>query len=179
MRTSRAGTSTDGGFTLTEVVVVMVIIGLFAAFTIPRLSDIGELKLNREAGHLARTITYLYSEAAAHHRVVRLYVDLDSGRYYAATQNNKGDFEKTTFPLFSSGTISAGIEVKSFITLFSGSFGGKTAFLHFLPEGFAEKAVIVLGDQAGRQLTLVVDPLTGRVKVETGRVFVDMAAEAA
>lgn len=180
MRTLKTGTWTDrGGFTLTEVAVVLVIIGLFASFTIPRLSEIGELKLNRSASHLARTITYLYSEAAAHHRVVRLYIDLDSGKYYAAAMGKSGEFEKTSFPLFNSGTLSAGIEVKRFVTLFGGSFGGKSAYMHFMPEGFAEKTVIVLKDQSGRLLTLVVDPLTGRVKVESGELNIDYGAAAA
>lgn len=162
-----------GGFTLVELLVVMFIISLFMAFTLPRLADIGELRLNNAARHLGRTITYLYAEAISSHKVVRLYMELDKGKYYPATMNSKGEFEKTTFPLFSSGSLGAGLEVKKFITVFGGEFGGNTAYLHLMPEGMAEKSVIVLGDDSGRLVSLIVDPLTGRVRVEPGRVSLE------
>lgn len=167
------------GFTLVELMVVLFIISLFAAFTIPRLADIGELRLNSAARHLGRTITYLYAEAVSNHKVVRLYVELDKGSYYPATMNNKGEFEKTSFPLFASGSLGTGLEVKSFTSVFSGTFGGKTAYLHLMPEGFAEKTVIVLGDDSGRLISLIVDPLTGRVRVEPGKVGIEFEAETA
>ncbi len=164
---------------MVEILVVMFIISLFTAFTIPRLADIGELRLNSAARHLGRTITYLYAQAVSNHKVVRLYVELDKGKYYPATMNTKGEFEKTSFPLFTSGSLGAGLEVKSFITVFSGAFGGTTAYLHLMPEGFAEKTVIVLGDDSGRLVSLIVDPLTGRVRVEPGMVGIDYTADAA
>ena len=164
------------GFTLVEMLVVMFIISLFAAFTIPRLADIGELRLNSAARHLGRTITYLYAESVSSRKVVRLYVELDKGQYYPATINSKGEFEKTSFPLFTSGSLGAGLEVKSFVTVFSGAFSGTTAYLHLMPEGFAEKSVIVLGDGSGRLVSLIVDPLTGRVRIEPGRVGIEFDA---
>ncbi|MBI5637972.1 MAG: prepilin-type N-terminal cleavage/methylation domain-containing protein [Nitrospinae bacterium] len=168
-----------GGFTLVELLVVMFIISLFTAFTLPRLADIGELRLNGAARHLGRTITYLYAEAVSSRKVVRLYVDMDKGKYYPATMNSKGEFEKTSFPLFTSGSLGAGLEVKSFVTVFSGAFGGNMAYLHLMPEGFAEKTVIVLGDESGRLVSLIVDPLTGGVRVEPGKVGIDYEAGAA
>lgn len=168
-----------GGFTLVEMLVVLFIISLFAAFTVPRLADIGELRLNSAARHLGRTITYLYAEAVSNRKVVRLYVEMDKGKYYSATINKKGEFEKTSFPLFTSGSLGAGLEVKSFVTVFSGAFSGNTAYLHLMPEGYAEKAVIVLGDDSGRLVSLIVDPLTGRVRVEPGMVSINYEAGAA
>ena len=167
-----------GGFTLVELLVVMFIISLFMAFTIPRLADIGELRLDSAARHLGRTITYLYAESVSSRKVVRLYVEMDKGKYYPATMNNKGEFEKTTFPLFSSGSLGTGLEVKRFVTVFGGEFSGNTAYLHLMPEGMAEKSVIVLGDESGRMVSLIVDPLTGRVRVEPGSVSIDYATGA-
>lgn len=175
----RRASSRGGGFTLVEMMVVLFIVSLFAAFTIPRLADIGALRLNSAARHLGRTITYLYAEAVSSRKVVRLYVEKDKGKYYPATINSKGEFEKTSFPLFSSGSLGAGVEVKSFITVFGGAFAGDTAYLHLMPEGFAEKAVIVLGDESGRRVSLIVDPLTGRVRMEQGQVGIDYEFSAA
>ncbi|MBI3581431.1 MAG: prepilin-type N-terminal cleavage/methylation domain-containing protein [Nitrospinae bacterium] len=169
----------DGGFTLVEMMVVVFIASLFAALVAPRLTEVGELRINRSATHISNTITYLYSQAAAHHVVVRLNFDLKTGKYYPATLNKKGEFEATTFPLFSFGTIGDGISIKKFVTLFGGEKAGDTAYIHFLPEGFAEKSVIVLRDNSGRELSLVVDPLMGRVTTSKGEVSIDMPGEKA
>jgi general secretion pathway protein H len=169
----------DRGFTLVEMMVVVFIISLFAALVAPRLTEVGELRINRSATHISNTITYLYSQAAAHHIVVRLNFDLKTGKYYPATLNNKGEFEPTTFPLFSFGTIGEGISIKKFVTLFGGEKAGDAAYIHFLPEGFAEKSVIILRDDSGRELSLVVDPLMGRVTTLKGEVSIDMAGEKA
>lgn len=167
------------GFTLIEVMVVVFIVSLFAALVAPRLTDIGELKINRSATHISHTIAYLYSQAAAHHMVVRLNFDLTTGKYYPATLNKKGEFEATTFPLFSFGTVGDGISIKRFVTLYGGELGGNMAYIHFLPDGFAERSVIVLQDGSGRIISLIVDPLMGRVRTEKGEVSIDMAGEPA
>lgn len=168
------GAAGDRGFTLIEVVVVVFIISLFAALTVPKFMDVGQLKINRSATHIAHTVTYLYSQAAAHHLVVRLVFDLNSGKYYPAIMNKKGEFEPTKFPLFSFGTVGDGIAIKKFVTLFGGGFNGGTAYLHLLPDGFAEKAVIMLEDSTGRKLSLVVEPLMGNVRTISGEVELDL-----
>ncbi len=178
-RLARKSGLRDGGFTLVEMMVVVFIVSLFAALVAPRLTEVGELRINRSATHISNTITYLYSQAAAHHLVVRLNFDLKTGKYYPAILNKKGEFEATTFPLFSFGTIGEGISIKKFVTLFGGDKAGDAAYIHFMPEGFAEKSVIVLRDDSGRELSLVVDPLMGRVKTLKGEVTIDMAGEKA
>lgn len=167
------------GFTLVEVTIVMLIISIFMAIAVPRMSALGDIKLNKNALRVAHTIKYLYSQAAAHGKVVRLVFDLETGDYFPAIINAQGMFEPTTFSLFSSKRLTDGVRVKSFITIFNGAFAGDTAFMHFMPEGFAEKTVIVLTDTGGRTLSLVVEPLTGRVKIKKGEVGIDYSMQAA
>lgn len=156
------------GFTLIELAVVVLIISLFAVFTVPRITNIGQLKLNKTGRNLARTITYLNTQAMATREFLQLEFDVKSGEYHINFLNNEGEFEPTSFPLFEKGKLPRNIRIKEFTTLFNGSLIGQTAWLHFLPEGFAEKAVIVLSDRSDRIISLIVDPLTGRVKVEKG-----------
>ena len=169
----------DSGFTLIEMMVVVFIVSLFVTLVAPRLTEVGELRINRSATHISNTIAYLYSQAAAHHMVTRLNFDLTTGKYFPATLNKKGEFEATTFPLFSFGMVGNGINIKRFVTLFGGENAGNMAYIHFLPDGFAEKTVIILEDGSGRVLSLVVDPLMGRVTTEKGEVSIDMAGEKA
>lgn len=163
----------NGGFTLIEIMVVLMIISIVAAFAVPSLGNIGEYKLRKNSLRLARTITYLYTQAMASRKVVRLNVNLKKGEYTVSFLNQQGQFEPTTFPLFTKGKFSKDVRIEGFTTLFGGTFAGDEGFLHFMPEGFAEKAIIVLADRKGRTLSLIVEPLTGHVKVVKGAIAFD------
>ena len=156
------------GFTLVEIAIVVFIISLFTAFILPRLPDIGKYKLEKNGRRVAHTITYLYSQASSQRMLVRFNFDLTTGKYYASIMNIDGTFEATDFPLFKKGTLSDGVKVESFTSLYNGTFGGETAYMHLMPEGFAEQTVIVLTDRNNRKVSLVVDPLSGRVRVLKG-----------
>ena len=161
------------GFTLIEMVVVVMIISIVAAFAVPSLGNIGEYKLKKNSLRMARTITYLYTQAMATRKVVRLNINMKNGEYGVSFLNIEGQFEPTTFPLFSKGKFTKDVTIADITTLFGGPVVGEEGYLHFMPEGFAEKAVIVLVDRKGRSLSLVVDPLTGNVQVEKGVVVFD------
>lgn len=145
---------------------MVMIISIFGAFAAPRIGDISDLKLNKNARKMAHAITYLYAQALSHQKVLRFSMNLKTGKYYASALNSKGVFEEIPLTFFSKGQLSAGIRIVSFTTLFNGEFSGEEAYLHLMPEGFAERAVIVVGDRKGRTLSLVVAPLTGRVTIE-------------
>ena len=160
---------------MVEIAIVVFIISLFTAFTLPRLPDIGKYKLEKNGRRVAHTITYLYSQASSHRMLLRFNFELKTGKYYASMMNMDGTFEATDFPLFKKGMLSDGVKVASFTSLYSGTFGGETAYMHFMPEGFAEQAVIVLTDRSGRMLSLVVDPLSGRVRILKGEKSIQYA----
>ncbi|MFQ5432388.1 MAG: Tfp pilus assembly protein FimT/FimU [Nitrospinota bacterium] len=182
-KASAAGASgvlaAKAGFTLVEIAIVVFIISLFTAFTLPRLPDIGTYKLKKNGRLVAHTITYLYSQAAAHRMLLRFNFDLKTGKYYASMMNMNGNFEATDFPLFKKGRLSDGVKVASFTSLYNGTFGGGNAYMHLMPEGFAEQSVIVLSDRSGRKLSLIVDPLSGRVRILKGEIDLKYAGEPA
>jgi general secretion pathway protein H len=176
---SSGALAAQAGFTLAELAIVVFIISLFAVFTIPRLPDLTGHKLEKNARRIAHTITYLYSQAAAHRMLLRFNLELKEGKYYASAMNREGAFEPTDFPLFKTGRLSGGVRVLKFTSLFNGTFGGELAYMHLMPEGFAEQAVIVLTDRSGRKLSLVVDPLSGRVTAQKGEAQIKYAGEPA
>ena len=53
MPISKAGTSTESGFTLIELAVVIVLVGLLFGFVFPRLPGIGEDRLEATAQRIA------------------------------------------------------------------------------------------------------------------------------
>ena len=176
---AKAGPAGHAGFTLVEIAIVVFIISLFTAFALPRLPDIGTYKLEKNCRRVAHTITYLYSQASSHRMLLRLNFDLKTGKYYASTMDKEGNFVATDFPLFKKGRLSDGVKVFRFTTLYNGTFGGASAYMHLMPEGFAEQSVIVLSDRSGRKLSLVVDPLSGRVRIRKGEITLRYAGKPA
>ena len=53
------------GFTLIELAVVIVVLGIMIALIAPRLGEIGEADLKRSARHLTGSIRFLRDEAEA------------------------------------------------------------------------------------------------------------------
>ncbi len=168
--TATTASRATGGFTLIELTVVIVLISLFAAFTLPKIGNIGAMKLTSEGRRIARVITYMHTQAGASQKLLRLSFNTKSGDYFASFLNSEDQFERISFSLFSGKKLSNGIHIEKFTTLFSGAIVGNEANLHFLAEGFTEKAVIVLADKKKRKLSLIVDPLTGRVKIKKGDI---------
>ena len=84
----------SSGFTLIELTLVMLILGVMLSLAVPRLSRLGEARLESTARRLATMISYLHDEASLRGRIYRLTFDLDHESYvvevqapYAATAN--------------------------------------------------------------------------------------------
>src|SRR5260370_7141893 len=72
----------SGGFTLLELAVVMMIMGMVILLAIPYLGGLGNAQLKSEARRLASRANYLYQEAAAQKVMLRLVFDLDGDGYF-------------------------------------------------------------------------------------------------
>jgi type II secretion system protein H len=70
-----------GGFTLLEMVVVLLVVGLVAAVSVVGLRAITSARLREEAGRLAAVIRATYALAVTSGRAHRLVFDLDASSY--------------------------------------------------------------------------------------------------
>src|SRR5579863_8378315 len=70
------------GFTLLELAVVMMIMGLVMMLALPYLGGLGNAQLKSEARRLASRENYLYQEAAEQKVMLRLVFDLDHNGYF-------------------------------------------------------------------------------------------------
>jgi len=160
------------GFTLIELTIVIVILGVMLSLIIPRLGELGEANLKQSARHLTGMIRFLHDESEAKKYKFRLRFDVTEGRYWTEAFSILSLSDRTAeFKRFSSEMAT------------EGSLTGQTTFrdikvashpdepyIEFAPEGWVERALIHLRDGEGKDFTLVVNPLTGNTELKDGYV---------
>lgn len=159
------------GFTLLEVVLVLLVIGLVLAVAFPRIRNIGGGDVKLEARTLIGRIQGLYAEAAFTRRAHRLVLDVDKERYAAEVFDDDANAYVPVERTFMAPVqLPSGIDLKDVITARAGKRAEGQAEIRFDPMGQAEFAEIHLEDEDGETLTLQINPLTGRVAVKEGYV---------
>lgn len=169
----------DCGFTLLEMMVVIVLMGLIAALAIPRFKDIYEVDLKSSMRRLSGTIKFCFNEAIIKQATMRLNFDIATGTYnYSILLTDPdakiGEFVEIPSMVAEPGILPDGVFFVDILTPRSPEkqIDGETNIL-FFSTGYAEKAVIHLGDRKGRRYTLLVKPLTGGVRIFEG--YIDFA----
>lgn len=180
MRISRVGTSNSPrpqGFTLLEIVVVILIMGLLLLLVYPKVQVLTEDGLRTGSRELVGAIQRLYHESMATRQVHRLTYGIRTGVYRVQTVDPR---QSPSAFAAEEGRLSAmprGVLFQDVVTVRQGKVTEGEAFTHFYPTGLAENTVIHLTDGDRRSVTLAVNPLTGRVKVLDGYVEFEKRGE--
>lgn len=172
MRTSTAGNSTSSpGFTLVELCVVLLLIGLFSAVLLPQLGRFGQGELDASARRLRGTIKFIFNEAALTGREHRLIYDLERGTYRAMILRPGGELVELPGP-GKTARLPEGIRFQDLTLRGRGTFSAGEVAMRIHPTGWLEETVIHLQDKAGAQRTLRVAPLGGVADIYQGyKVF--------
>lgn len=83
------GPSAPGGFTLIEVMVVLLIMGLLASLGVTGFRAITKGDLREGTAHLSGAIRYLFDRASITGKYHRLVIDLSGGKYWAEVSNDR------------------------------------------------------------------------------------------
>ncbi len=143
------------GFTLLELVLVLLLAGLLTAFVVPSVSGTLESsRLRAGAAQLRATFSVARTLSASGARERSVVLDLEGGEYGIA-----GEARRRLLP--------DGIWIRS-IRVGDAVVDGERvsgepvlARVRFFPDGSAEEAEVVLASSGGGRLTVLVDPLTG------------------
>lgn len=183
MPTSATSTSNErrrreGGFTLIEIGLVLLIIATVVALVVPRFRDQSLQELQSQTRKLAATFRFLQEEAILNGRVYRLNFDLDQQRYFVteADLEDESAFTQTT-----SGVLSHDVVLPSTVQIAdvdTPESGGKlyegVALAHFFPDGFVEPMAVHLQNGQEFYTLYVANGLTGRAHVAAG--YIDLGA---
>ena len=164
------------GFTLVELAVVIVILGLAAAVVFPRLNAgapaRGELRTS--VARIAAIATHARNRAACTRRIHVLHLDTKSGEYWVSDQVS-GVFRHTGAPAGGPalrGCLPAGVRFEEIEMVDQSPLPEAIVRLRFSPEGWADPAVIHVMGQDGDVAGLVITGLCGRVETYDSRVRV-------
>jgi general secretion pathway protein H len=76
------------GFTLMEVLIVIVIVAAVTILSVTGLRGFAKTELRGSASHMASAIRYLFDRASTTGKVHRLVLDFDAGKYWAEVSDD-------------------------------------------------------------------------------------------
>lgn len=167
----RAGTS-NRGYTLIELSLIILLIGVILVFVVPRLDNLGDSRLRTTARKISGTIQSVYDESIMKKRPYQIVFDIANRKYsYSEIRD-----EDASIISESAGEISLPdrIYIKDIILETGGKITEDKVFIRFFPDGYVEKNTIHISD-GKKDYTLATMPLSGKVRISEG--YVDVSDE--
>lgn len=169
MRISVTGiSSSNKGFTLLELVVVLVILAGVAALALPRLTALFDDDVRASARTTATLLRYLEERAVVGRTSYRLKVDLDQQQIRVVQLSGLGEEQLPDDPFLARNPLVGKTRIAELTSTRLGRVAGGTVSISYGPGGLAEPLVLRLGETTGRQYTVQALPVNGSVKVAEG-----------
>jgi general secretion pathway protein H len=156
------------GFTLLELAVVMLIMGLVITLAIPYLGGLGNAQLKSEARRLASRENYLYQEAAEQKVMLRLVFDLDSNGYFVMRFDPfaaKPAVVRESGPAGVRAMMPPGVRIRDVWVEGVGTLRKGSISCQFYPTGYVDATVVHMTDARGVVYTLSISPTSGQVAI--------------
>ena len=167
----------SAGFTLLEISLVLLIMGVILTLVLPRLRDPGRAELLSQSKRLVNIFKLLRSEAVLNGYAYRLNYDLDAQRYWVTADESAdlGDF------VHELGSLARGTQLTDpvgFTDIVMPTLAGKVnqgqIYTVFYPDGSVDPTVIHLATPR-EAYTLWLNPMNGRLNIAVGYHDVEYA----
>ena len=172
------GPSASSGFTLLEIMVVMVVLTMVTAFAMPSLrSALFSDQLKATARQLEGLVAETGQEAIRSQTEQLLHFDLERQLVWTSSEKpDKGrnpDAVWDTNPVWEEDaplqarrlTIPASVRVVDISSVSAGKRSAGSTVIRFSTKGYVDKTLIHLRDDEGRDLTLILSPFLAVTRV--------------
>ncbi|SNB47417.1 prepilin-type N-terminal cleavage/methylation domain-containing protein [Geobacter sp. DSM 9736] len=155
------------GFTLIEMVVVIVIISMAMMLVLPRLPSTAAGELRSSARSLAATFRYLGDQAVATKTHYRMRLGIDDGSITVTRFENRKE-TAVTDNFLAKRSLAEDISIEDVQIPRLGTIIDGEAVIDFGSRGLAEFVTVHLKGEKGAQMTIMAFPDSGKVKVAEG-----------
>ncbi|ADW16833.1 hypothetical protein Despr_0657 [Desulfobulbus propionicus DSM 2032] len=159
------------GFTLLELIVVMALIALTASFTVPRLADLlyaDQLKVNvrKLVGLIHQASTLAQRDQKPH-----LLKYFENEHRFVVVPEAKAETTLAGDDTTEAALLLAeSVRVGEFWFWYGGARSGEDRVIRFSKEGYVEPTILYLRKENGQEMSVVLSPFLGKVRVIDGHV---------
>ncbi len=173
-RISRAGTSSERGFTLIELSMVVLFLSIIVLLAFPKFSSLYQReRFSSGMRGLSKEVALLRDRAIRRRALQQLHADFKTGRLWVTRLSEGGDFEEDGSLKLPGGTLPEGFALHSIWTERLGKRSQGEAFIRFHPSGYVDRSILYLKDEEGAFHSFIINPFTGRARLERGYVEVE------
>ena len=159
----------EQGYTLIELSIILILIGIILIFALPKLDSIGDAGLRAAARELAGTIQSLFDESILKREPYQIMFDIGERTYSIVEKSLNEETSEVIDTTQKRVTLPDKIYIKDIVTPLDGKISEGGITIRFYPDGFADKNIIHISN-GKKDYTLVTTSLTGKVKVMEGYV---------
>lgn len=164
MRISPTGTLIkNSGFTLVELLVVIVILSLMSLISLPVLTDRGESREKLKLRRIAGTVKQLYNEATLTRDEHLLVFDFERNSLNAFRLRNGNDTINKEH--FGHELMLAPLQLRQVEIAGKGSFRTGQVSIRVFPLGWMEATRVDFHRESGTEIQLAFSPLTGTTTI--------------
>ena len=163
---------TDQGFTLVELIVVMVLITMMTAIAIPKIrSSLFSNELRATARRFIGLVAETGQEARSKRTEVRLRFDRQQHQFTTAPAADTTPHD--TVMRYPKVPVPESIQVVDVISAHGGKKNQGELEILFSSRGYVDKTVVHLRDDSGDELSVILSPFLGVTRVLEGYVSLD------
>lgn len=156
------------GFTLIELMVVLVLLSLTAALIVPRLPSTEAMELKSSARSLASLLRYLGERSIGSKNIYRLHINFKENSIKVTRKLANGDEIPPEDPLLSRKALAEGIVITDLQSPRLGTVAEGEVLIDFGAAGLSEFLTLHLHSPKGESFTVTGYPQGGKVKVLSG-----------
>ncbi len=164
--------TSPAGFTLVELIVVMVLITMMTAFAIPKIRS---SLFTDQLRATARQFIGLVAETGQEARSKRTGVELrfDRKQRLFTTAPAAGITKDDTVRRYPKVRVSESVQVVDITSVHGGKKTLGELVIRFSPRGYVDKTVVHFRDDSGDELSVILSPFLGVTRVLEGYVSLD------